>query len=605
MIVNLRSFFLTLIYIYSIPIISQQVSTNKFYNILTPRIQAEKSIVLLKNANDIIPIQHLENSNITLLNNPNSHDYFGNLLNKYTYITHLNSTHPEGIFNETSIVIFPLYNSKDIKNLKQLKTPQKLIIIAFSKEILRTFLTLNKNYSALIYAPDSNKFFQEHTAQLLFGGIAAQGKFQYAFFPDHPKGFGLSTEKIRLKYTIPEEVGMDSKFIHTRIDSIMTFAIQNRAFPGAQLLVAKNNNVIFHKTYGFHTYDSIQKVQTNDIYDLASVTKITGPLPALMKLYDKGSINLDQPFSDYWQSWKSKKNKNTLTLREILAHQAGLKPYIVFLDKVMKKGKFKKRFLRNTPSKKFSIKAYENIYVNRKFKTKMYRIIKKSKVSDEKKYKYSGLSFLIYPELITKLTGIPYQTYLQKEFYKPLGASTLGFTPVIKHFSNPIVPTEQDSLFRKTLTKGWVHDENAALLGGISGNAGLFATATDLVKLMQLYVQKGEYGGKRYLKESTLNEFTKVQYSKNKNRRGLGFDKPMLNNAILNLKDAYPAPEVSSESFGHAGFTGTFVWADPKNKLVFIFLSNRVNPTRKHRDLYKLNIRSALQQIFYQAIKTP
>ena len=190
---------------------------------------------------------------------------------------------------------------------------------------------------------------------------------------------------------------------------------------------------------------------------------------------------------------------------------------------------------------------------------------------------------------------------MNQTFYSSLGTNTLGFNPKIKNFANAIVPTEMDSVFRKTLTKGWVHDGNAALLGGISGNAGLFATANDMAKLMQLYVQYGTYGGKRYLSEATVAEFTKVQYPDNNNRRGLGFDKPLLNNSELDLSDAYPAPEASPESFGHAGFTGTFVWADPKNQLVFIFLSNRVYPTRENRKLYELNIRPALHQVFYKA----
>ncbi len=597
MLVNPILLFLISLCIYSINTFSQ----NNLQNTLALRNHIEQNIVLLKNDKNSIPIRHLENSNITLLSDIHSQNYFGKMLANYTNFKYLNRTKEK--FKKSAIIIFPLFSSNDVNRLHQLDIQQKLIVIAFSKEILIAFLSSNKKHDALIYTPGFNQLSQEYTAQLIFGGIAAQGKLQQGISSDYPNGFGLFTEKIRLKYTIPEEVAMDSKFIYKNVDSIMTYAIQNQAFPGAQLLVTKDNKLIFHKTYGFHTYDSIQEVQTNDIYDLASITKITGPLPALMKLYDEGKLDLDQPFSDYWQPWKSKKNKNKLTVREILAHQAGLKPYIIFLAKVMKNGKFKKRFLRKAYSEKFPIKAYDNIYVSRKFKAKMHRIIKRSNVSNEKKYRYSGLSFLIYPELITQLTGTQYRYYLQEEFYKPLGASTLGFTPITKHFSNIIVPTEQDSLFRKTLTKGWVHDENAALLGGVSGNAGLFATATDLAKLMQLYVQKGEYGGKRYFKEATLNEFIKVQYPNNENRRGLGFDKPLLNNAELGLKDAYPAPEVSPESFGHAGFTGTFVWADPKNQLVFILLSNRVNPTRKHRNLYKLHIRQSLQQVFYEAMK--
>jgi serine-type D-Ala-D-Ala carboxypeptidase len=407
----------------------------------------------------------------------------------------------------------------------------------------------------------------------------------------------------QLRYDTPNSVGLDSSYINVKVDSIMTLGIREQAFPGAQLLVAKKGNIIFHKTYGYHTFDSIQKVSLDDIYDLASVTKITGPLPALMKLYDEGKLDLDAPFSRYWKPWKHRKDKKDITHRELLAHQSGMQPYIVFLNEVLKKEKLKSRFVRTTSSKRFSKQAYANIYINNRFKNKVFRKIKRSKVSDDKIYKYSGLASLIYPQLIKNITGESYTAYLQKNFYQPLGCETLGYLPTLKGFNNTIVPTEYDSIFRKTLTKAWVHDENAALLGGISGNAGLFGTAKDLAILMQMYMQKGTYNGKRYIKETTLIEFTKIQYPDNNNRRGLGFDKPLIGNDTLSIKEAYPAPQVSPESFGHSGFTGTFVWADPENEMVFIFLSNRVYPTRTHRNIYNLNIRPALQQVFYIASK--
>lgn len=407
----------------------------------------------------------------------------------------------------------------------------------------------------------------------------------------------------QLRYDTPNSVGLDSSYINVKVDSIMTLGIREQAFPGAQLLVAKKGNIIFHKAYGYHTFDSIQKVGLDDIYDLASVTKITGPLPALMKLYDEGKLDLDAPFSKYWKPWKHRKDKKDITLRELLAHQSGMQSYIVFLNEILKKGKLKRRFARTVSSKRFSKQAYKDIYINKRFKKKVFRKIKRSKVSDDRIYKYSGLASLIYPQLIENITGESYTTYLQKNFYQPLGCETLGYLPTLKGFNNTIVPTEYDSIFRKTLTKGWVHDENAALLGGVSGNAGLFGTAKDLAILMQMYMQKGVYDGKRYIKETTLNEFTKIQYPDNNNRRGLGFDKPLIGNDTLSIKEAYPAPEVSPESFGHAGFTGTFVWADPENDMVFIFLSNRVYPTRTHRNIYNLNIRPALQQVFYIASK--
>ncbi|WP_347923156.1 serine hydrolase [Pontimicrobium sp. SW4] len=403
----------------------------------------------------------------------------------------------------------------------------------------------------------------------------------------------------QLTYDTPESVELNSNYIEFNIDSIMHDAITQKAFPGAQLLVAKQGKIIFHKAYGFHTYDSIQQVNLNDVYDLASVTKITGSLPALMKLYEEGKLDLDVPFSNYWHSWKNRNDKKNITLRELLAHQSGMNPYIVFLSDVLKKGKTKNRFIKSKNQKRYSNKVYNNIYVKNRFNRKVFRKIKRSKVSDNKTYVYSGLASLIYPTLIENITGENYEDYLNKNFYKPLECDVLGYNPLTKNFKNNIVPTELDSLFRNDYVKGYVHDENAALLGGISGNAGLFATALDMAKYMQMLVQKGTYNGKQYFKPTTVEEFIRIQYPENDNRRGLGFDKPIIGNDTLSIKEAYPAPQVSSTSFGHSGFTGTFVWADPENELVFIFLSNRVYPSRTHRNIYNLNIRPKLQQVFY------
>ncbi|MFD2100311.1 serine hydrolase domain-containing protein [Flagellimonas iocasae] len=415
--------------------------------------------------------------------------------------------------------------------------------------------------------------------------------------------FGVAQNELIHAY--PSKLGLDSIFISQKVDSIMQLGIKEQAFPGAQLLVAKNDTVIFHEAYGFHTYDSLQPVALNDLYDLASVTKVLGPLPALMKLVDEDKIKLDVPFSTYWKPWRNRKDKKDLTLREILSHQAGLIPYIVFLQKVIKNGELKNRFVRSTFNKRFEKRVNDQLYINRRFERKMNRIINRSKVSDEKKYVYSGLSFLIFPTLIEQLTQTDYQTYLHDTFYEPLGCHTLGYLPSLKHWVNSIVPTENDTLFRKTVVKGWVHDENASLMGGVSGNAGLFGTADDLAKMMLFYENYGAANGEQLISEETVKEFTKVQYPENENRRGLGFDKPLFNNAELPLEDAYPSPLASEASFGHSGFTGTFVWADPEKKLVFIFLSNRVYPTRDHRNLYDLNIRTALMDVFYKAQAIP
>lgn len=412
------------------------------------------------------------------------------------------------------------------------------------------------------------------------------------------------SKQIALKNTVTSS-GIDSAKVHQKVDSIIHLGIKNKAFPGAQVFVSKKGKTIFSKAYGYHTYDSIIPVTITDSYDLASVTKILGALPALLKLYDEGKLNLDKPFSTYWKPWKKRKDKKNLTLREILSHQAGLQPYIVFLNEVLRKGKLKKRFIRNAPSKRFPYQAYADIYIHKNFKKKIYRRINRSSVNADKKYLYSGLSFLVYPELIEQLSGIPYEQYLSNYFYTPLGAKSLGFLPVTNNIASTVVPTEIDTLFRHATTQGWVHDENAALMGGISGNAGLFGSAEDVAKMMQLYVQKGVFNGKRYFSEQAVNEFTKVQYPENKNRRGLGFDKPYFQNDTLPLAKAYPAPQVSANSFGHSGFTGTFVWADPDTELVYVFLSNRVYPSRSHRGIYTYNIRPAIQAVFYtETVKT-
>lgn len=389
--------------------------------------------------------------------------------------------------------------------------------------------------------------------------------------------------------------------IEVRIDSIMNWAIDNEAFPGSQLLALHKGELIFHKTYGYHTYDSLVTVQKDDIYDLASVTKIFGPLLGIMKLYEEGVIDLDKPFSTYWKSWKRISDKKEITLRELLAHQAGMEPYIVFLNEAGKNGKFKKRFIRRNPSSRFSKQIADGLFANKRFDKFVFRKIKRSKVRNEKKYLYSGLGSLIYPKLIETLSETSYEEYLKKNFYDPIGCQQLGYNPVSKGWQH-LVPTEEDTLFRKTLVKGWVHDENAALLGGVSGNAGLFGTATDVAKIMQMLLDKGSYNDKQILKETTVNEFIRIQYPENDNRRGLGFDKPLIGNDTLSIKDSYPAPEVSAKSFGHAGFTGTFVWADPDYDLVFVFLSNRVYPSRTHRNIYNLNIRPKLQRVFYQEL---
>ncbi|WP_417362986.1 serine hydrolase domain-containing protein [Galbibacter sp.] len=566
------------------------------------------SCVLLNNDAGTIPIENLEDARIAYINLSDQNlDAFQNTLQKYTTITILNNDN----FNISRLkaynyIIYALsghnINWELLYELTKLSVDTHVIAVSF--EAL-------EHYSFNDYLFDSDVLFQLENntlanqlqaGSLIFGGSSCSGTLKNPVSSIFDKGSGLKiVDPVRLGYALPEMEGLNSEYINKKVDSIMNTAIAEQAFPGAQLLVAKNNSIIYHKSFGFYTYDSLHAVTNNDLYDLASVTKISGPLPILMQLVDQGKIDLDEKFSTYWKDWRHREDKKKLTVREVLAHQAGLQPYYVFVNEVMKDGKFKRRFVRTEPSRRFPTQIYDGLYINKNFPKKMYRILNRSKVSPIKKYKYSGLSFMLYPKMIQEMTGISYEDYLLDSIYKPLGATNLMFNPKGKYPDSLIVPTEVDTIFRNTLVKSWVHDENAGLLGGVSGNAGLFGTAEDLAKLMFMYQSMGVYAGKRFISEKTLKEFTSVQYPENDNKRGLGFDKPLLGNAELDISKASPAPEVSPESFGHGGFTGTYIWADPVHNILFIFLSNRVYPNRSHSNIYKLNVRPSLQRVFYKA----
>lgn len=392
--------------------------------------------------------------------------------------------------------------------------------------------------------------------------------------------------------------GLD--LLESRLDSIINLGIDSLAFPGAQILVRHKDSIIFHKTWGYHTYDQIDAVALGDLYDLASVTKVSTGLPILMKLYGEGKLNLDAPIKEYFHSLK-RSNKKDLTLRNILTHQARLHPYIVFWQGARKKnGLYKNRSFKTTASKRFNVKITDSLYLHRKYRNKMKKAIKKSKLRSEKKFTYSGLAFLLMPEMIADLVEEDFESYLSDQIFRPIGADNLYYNPLEKGVDlSSIVPTEYDSLWRMQLVHGTVHDEAAAMLGGVSCNAGLFGDAKSLSRLLQLYLNKGSWEGKQIISSEAVETFTSYQYKGN--RRGLGFDKPLLE---YDAQRAYVAKSASSESFGHSGFTGTFVWVDPKYDLVFVFLSNRVYPSREHRNLYKLSLRPAMHQIVYDYILT-
>lgn len=420
----------------------------------------------------------------------------------------------------------------------------------------------------------------------------------------------------------PYDAGIDSVYLYHTVDSIITAAIAQHAFPGCQVLFARRGKIVMERSYGWHDYSELTPVENDHIYDLASITKITSATLALMKLSEEYRIGLDDPFSKYYRPFRGTDKKN-ITFRQMLTHQAGFPSGIPMLrlmksdaeekenEKKEKDCKYKKRkwdeweynedcFSRNH-STRYPVDIYYDMYLNRKYRDMLLEEITNVELKP-KKYRYSDIPFLLFPEVVEHVTNRGFEEYMTQEFYKPMGIG-LRYNPHKTTAAEKIVPTEKDEYFRCATIHGYVHDESAAILGGISGNAGLFGSAHDLAVVMQMLQNGGIYDGKRYLRPNTIAEFTRVQYPDNDNRRALGFDKPYPGNDTLAMKDAYPAPGVSASSFGHSGFTGTFVWADPEHELIYVLLTNRVNPTRDNKAFRESMARYTIQQAVYDAIR--
>lgn len=579
--------------------------------------QAEQEIILLRNENTVIPFRSLNQGNFALIRIGEAPD-FVNRVQDYLEMPVLDLTSEDSTiineviktteaYNRLIIVVSTDTVSRPVNEWIVQRDPdkEKTIVFMSGKESLSTWQEMDKT-PALLFSPRNTTITQDISAQILFGAVEAKGKLMTSIGGMFEKGEGLSTEGgLRMKYTVPEEEGVNSQRLTARIDSIIDQAINTEAFPGCQILMAVNGKVLFRKSYGHHTYNKRTEVCNNDLYDLASVTKVSSALPLLMQLDGNKRIELDQPFSTYWPDWQKhwfhRSNKDTLTMRQLLTHQGRLVPFIPFWRESQKNGHCNRRFFRFQPEEGFSSAVDDHLYISDQFKKNVYRAIRKSDLTTTAGYKYSDLSFIIYPGMITLVTGQDYEQLLYESVYKPIGASRLVYNPLNKGFSKEeIPPTEEDTYFRKNLVHGRVHDESSAAMGGISGNAGLFANANDLAKLMHLYLNMGSYGGEQLIPREIMETYIQPQFPGN--RRALGFDKPLPDNASKTPDDAWPAPAASQQSFGHSGFTGTFVWMDPQYNIVYVFLSNRVYPNRSHNNISKLNVRTAVQQVLYEEL---
>lgn len=369
-----------------------------------------------------------------------------------------------------------------------------------------------------------------------------------------------------------------------KIDSLINSSITLKNFPGAQLFVKYKDSIIINKSYGFHTYDSIIKVDNKHLYDLASLTKVLASTFSLMKLYDENKLELNDKISDYFPELKRSNKKHT-TIFESLSHTSGWVPYISHQNFIKKRnGDLKRSIVRNKMHKRFSVQMNNNLFLKNSYSKKLFKRIRKSKLNKVNTYDYSGLFFFYVPKLIHKVTGLNFENYFYNTFiYKK--EITLLFNPTNVFSKKIIVPSEYDSIFRKELVHGFVHDEAASFMGGISGNAGLFGNAQSVGSLLNFLGPNSTM-----FKQATVHKFTSYAFKNSKIRRGLGFDKPYSNDEY----GEYPNKNLSKDSFGHTGFTGTMFWVDPEKKLTIVFLTNRVYPSRKNQSFYENNVRSKL-----------
>jgi CubicO group peptidase (beta-lactamase class C family) len=394
-------------------------------------------------------------------------------------------------------------------------------------------------------------------------------------------------------------VGLDPFKLHS-IDSIANDAIAKGATPGCVVLVVKDEKIAYYKAFGHLSYTTNQAVTTETVYDMASVTKICATTLSIMKLYDEGKIDLNKTLGDYLP-WVKGSNKEKLTIENILLHQAGLVSYIPFYKELIDSmGKPKKGFFATAPSDSFSISVAQNMYMRTSWRDTMYKRIIESPLGKKSNYIYSDNDFIFLGKLVETISGLTLNDYVKKEFYTPLGLNTATFLPKNSLPTNRIAPTEEEKYFRLQLLSGTVHDPGAAMFGGVAGHAGLFSNAYDIAVLMQMLLNGGTFNGKKYLNKETINLFT--TYQSTISRRGYGFDKPEKDNATK--VEPYPCLSASAKTFGHTGFTGTCTWADPDKKLIYVFLSNRVNAEGgDNKKLLNMNVRSKIHEAIYKALE--
>ena len=595
----------------------------------TKRKIYDDAVTLVKNGNNIVPLADLDKIKIaSVAIGATASNQFQTYLKKYANVSNfqVNSTSElSGLrqLNDQDIVIISIHSDKivDSPELQKITKEKTTILVHFTSPYrLSAFQTSTSNTPSLIVAYDNSEQAQMSAAQGIFGGIGMTGKLPVSSGTFN-EGTGTTTKKNRLSYSMPEEVGMSSSRLEN-IEHIALEGIRQRAFPGCQILVAKDGVVIYEREFGSLNYGDSPDVTPETVYDLASITKASATVPAIMKLYDEKKIGLQDNIGKYVKASKGS-DKENIRIRNLLLHESGIAAFIPYYTTAIDKNsytgslfgqrsqrynaryagswgridyKFHEDMISSNPSELFYQPVARGMYASDKMNEALLKDIINSPLSNRGRYRYSCLNFMLLKEAIEDISGLDLDTYLRINFFKKLGATTTTYLPLRYITEEVIAPTENDPFFRKQHLIGYVHDEGAALFGGVSGNAGLFSNANDLAKLYQMWLNGGEYGGERFLSGESIKLFTTTKSSVS--RRGLGFDKPDPRNDRTN-----PAsPGTPIEVYGHTGYTGTSFWIDPKNDMIYIFLSNRVNPSRSPNRLSSLKIRERIQEELYKAL---
>ncbi len=403
-----------------------------------------------------------------------------------------------------------------------------------------------------------------------------------------------------LPVATPESQGLNGVQMRKDIDSIALLGIEKKAYPGCVVLIMRNGKIVFEKAYGTYNYDTPEPVTTKTIYDMASVTKICATTLSVMKLVDEGKLRLDKTLGTYLP-WVRNSDKEDLNIEKIMLHEARLVPDVVFylktIDSVTKMPSSK--YFRPDSSAAFGVRVAQHLYLRSDYWKTMNQSIVESKLLAPNKYVYSDNDFIFMGDIVEAISGLRIDKYADENFYKPMGLTSIGFNPRNRFDTNLIAPTELDTYFRHQHLRGDVHDEGSAMFGGVAGHAGLFSDAEDLAAVLQMFLNGGSLNGKQYIKPETLTLFS--AYNSSISRRGIGFDKPQKDNFTTTDPHPYPSRFASPLTFGHTGYTGINVWVDPKYNLVYVFLSNRVNPVRS-TELYEYNIRGGIFDAVYKAM---